>query len=122
MKPRFLPSLPLLFVLSSAAWALGPQDVFLLVNKNVPESRELAEYYCGKRGVPKDHILPLDLPAGEDVSRRDYDEKLARPLRKLLADRRDQAKVLLSTYGVPLRVGRVEPSAAEKEESDKLRQ
>jgi uncharacterized protein (TIGR03790 family) len=94
--------------------ALGPADVFILVYKNVPESREVAEYYCQKRAVPAENIVTLDLPAGEDISRGDYNTRLAAPLREALKDRRDKVKVLLTVYGVPLRVGGQEPPAADK--------
>jgi uncharacterized protein (TIGR03790 family) len=106
---------------ASPASALGPEDVYLLVNKTVPVSREIAEHYCAKRSVPHDHILTFDLPTTEDIDRAAYEERLAEPLRKQLADRRDKAKVLLSIYGVPLRVGGVKPNAEEKTELDKLR-
>src|SRR5262249_6117796 len=112
---------PCTLLVCGAARALGPADVFILVNKNVPASREVADYYCARRGVPKDHIVALDLPAGEDIRRRDYNTKLGAPLRAELKERRDQVKVLLCVYGVPLRVGRQEPSADEKEEYDNLR-
>lgn len=100
--------------------ALGPQDVFLLVNKKVPESRRLAEHYCQKRGVPKDHILELELPSGEDISREVFDKNLREPLRAALKEKRDQAEVLVSMYGVPLRVGGGRPSADEKKMLDRL--
>lgn len=109
----------MLFV--EAARALGPEDVYLLVNKNVPDSRAIAEHYCARRGVPRDHILAFDLPAGEDVSRAVYEERLVAPLRKRLQDRRDKVKVLLSIYGIPLRVNSSSPSAEEKAEADKVR-
>ncbi len=111
----------LLLSLIGPAAALGPEDVYLVVNKNVPESKEIAEHYCRKRGVPVDHILALDLPKGEDVNRRDYDEKLVAPLREMLKDKRDKVKVLLTIYGVPLRVGVPELNAEEKAALDKLR-
>jgi uncharacterized protein (TIGR03790 family) len=95
------------------AAALGPADVFLLVNKNDPASQEVADHYCAKRGVARDHIIVLDLPPGEDISRRDYQAQLVAPLRAALFFRRDEAKVLVSTYGVPLRVGTQPPSADE---------
>jgi len=96
-------ALSCLLMLVPSVGALGPKDVYLLVNKNVPESRQIAEHYCGKRGVPRDHILSFDLPATEDVSRSVFEERLAVPLRKQLQARRDKVKVLLSIYGVPLR-------------------
>src|SRR5947209_20580493 len=113
-SPRLLAAAVLLACVSPAH-AIGPRDVFILTNKNVPESRALAEYYCQKRGVPRDHILVFDLPAEEDMSRATYDERLAAPLRAMLADKKDEAKVLLSMYGVPLRVGPSAPSAKDKE-------
>jgi uncharacterized protein (TIGR03790 family) len=119
-RPRsLLPALCLLAAATPSA-ALEPKDIILLVNKNVPESRQVADHYCAKRGVPKENVVPLDLPAGEDISRRDYDARLKAPLRAVLKDRRDGVKVLLSVYGVPLRVGRPEPSDEEKAELAKL--
>src|SRR5256885_318243 len=49
-----------------AAPALGPEDVWVVVNKSVPDSQAVADHYCEKRGVPKDHVIALELPAGED--------------------------------------------------------
>jgi uncharacterized protein (TIGR03790 family) len=102
------------------AAALEPKDVFVVANKNVPASRAVAEHYLAKRGVPKQNLIELDLPTGEDISRDDYDAKLAGPLRDALKNRRDAAKVILTVYGVPLRVGGKQPSAAEKAELAKL--
>ncbi len=101
--------------------ALGPQDVYLVINKNVGDSRAIAEHYCAKRGVPEDHIIALDLPTGEDINRVDYDSKLAGPLRERLKDQCEKVKVLLTIYGVPLRVGGQEPSAADQASAAEVR-
>src|SRR6266540_5087598 len=103
-------SVVLLLAAAAPAWALGPADVFVVVNKNVPESQEVADHYCTKRGVPKENVVVLDLPAGEDISRADYNTRLVAPLREALKDRRDKIKVILTVYGVPLRVGAQPPS------------
>jgi uncharacterized protein (TIGR03790 family) len=103
------------------ARALEPKDVFLLVNRNVPASQVVADHYCQKRGVPKANVIVLDLPTGEDISRRDYDSKLVTPLRAALKDRREQVNVLLSIYGVPLRVGPADPTPEEQKEMARLR-
>jgi uncharacterized protein (TIGR03790 family) len=105
---------------SATALALGPDDVYIVVNSNVPESAMVAEHYCAKRGVPGDHVIALDLPAGEDIGRGDYDAKLAGPLRERLKEKRAQVKVLLTVYGVPLRVGGQEANEEERAEIDKL--
>ena len=61
------------------------------------------------------------MPTGEDISRADYDAKLAGPLHDKIKDKRDKVKVLLTVYGVPLHVGGQAPSDDEKAELDKLR-
>ncbi len=111
----------LLLALGTHALALEPKDVWLVVNKNVPESREVADHYIAKRGVPKENIVVLDLPKGEDISRVDYDTKLAAPLRDALKDHKDKVKVLVTTYGVPLRVGSQLPNDDENKQLEKLR-
>jgi uncharacterized protein (TIGR03790 family) len=111
-----------LFLFPSLSQALGPKDVFLIVNKNVPESKEVAEHYCQKRGVPTANIIVLDLPTGESVSRQDFNDKLRDPLRELLEKRKDEVKVLLSIYGVPLRVGASAPNEDEKKRLAELQQ
>ena len=118
---RFLPALALLFAFASSSFALEPKDVWLVVNKNVPESRQVAEHYIAKRGVPKANVVELDLPKGEDISRADYDAKLLAPLRTALKEHKDRAKVLVTTYGVPLRVGQQQPNEDEKKQLEKLR-
>lgn len=100
--------------------AVEPATVYVLVNKNVAESQQVAEHYCKLRGVPRENVVSLDLPKGEDISRADYDKLLVEPLRAALKDRKDKVKVLLSVYGVPLRVGRSSPSEADKEQLAKL--
>jgi uncharacterized protein (TIGR03790 family) len=100
--------------------AIGPEDVYLLVNKNDPASREIAEYYCRKRAVPADHILSFDLPAREDCSRKDYETNLLPPLRDKLKSLRDKPTVLAVVYGMPLRIGPQEPNERERKERDEL--
>src|SRR5436190_17743703 len=111
----------LLLAFASPAVALEPKDVWLVVNKSVPESRQVADHYIAKRGVPKGNVVELDLPKGEDISRADYDAKLAGPLRDALKEHKEQVKVLVTTYGVPLRVGPQLPNDDEKKELEKLR-
>lgn len=106
--------------LAGSASSVVPSDVVLLVNRNSSRGQELAEFYCQQRAVPTGNIISLDLPIGEDITRRDYDEKLVMPLRKALLARPKPAKVLLLIFGMPLRVGPEEPTAAEKAELEKM--
>ncbi|MCY2939433.1 MAG: TIGR03790 family protein [Planctomycetota bacterium] len=103
-----------------AAFALDPAEVVVIANKSVPDSIEVAEHYLAKRQVPRGNLILLDLPKGEDMTRKEYDEKLAGPLREALQARKKQVKVLLTVYGVPLRVGGQEQTPEEKAGFDLL--
>jgi uncharacterized protein (TIGR03790 family) len=74
---------------------------------------EIARYYCEKRQVPSANILALPLGASlsDRISRADYDEKIAQPIRQKLSTDEFAGKVrcLLTVYGVPIKVGRRPP-------------
>lgn len=110
-----------LLVLPAVALALEPKDVFIVCNKDMKESRAVADHYVAKRKVPAENVIELSLPKGEDISREEYDSKLAGPLREVLKDKKDACKVLLCVYGVPLRVGAEKPSKEQQEQLDKLK-
>jgi uncharacterized protein (TIGR03790 family) len=92
-----------LFFGAFPAYAIEPGQVFLVANKNVPESMQVAQHYCQKRGVPRANIIILDLPTGDDISRADYGQRIVSPLRAALKNQREQALVVVTVYGVPLR-------------------
>ncbi|MFL5338641.1 MAG: TIGR03790 family protein [Gemmataceae bacterium] len=96
--------------------ALEPADVVVIANKAMSDSLAVAEHYRAKRGVPRENVIALDLPTGEEISRRDYDAKLVTPLRAKLGDRKERVKVLLCVYGVPLRVA--EPELSDKDKAE----
>ena len=94
--------------------------VAVLYNSAVPESRELAQYYREARGIPGENLIALDMPATADISRADYEEKIAKPLRAEF-DRRlwwrrardssgltlpvvNRIRVIVTLRGVPLRI------------------
>lgn len=110
----------ILTFLSAPAFALSPNELILIVNKNEPASAELAAHYSRVRTVPDENVVTLDLPTGESISRGDYDAKIAAPLRAALKDRKDKVRCLVCMYGVPLRVGNQEPTKEEKDELAKL--
>lgn len=89
-------------------FALEPNEILIIANSDIPESVQIAKYYCNKRAVPEDNILTVALgPALSDtISRNDYKNKLTGPIRNKLAAAQFAGKIrcLLTTYGIPFRV------------------
>ena len=59
----------------------------VLYNKNDPASRDLAVYYAQKRGIDWEHVLALDCPNREDITREEYDTTIAAPVRAWFDER-----------------------------------
>jgi uncharacterized protein (TIGR03790 family) len=53
-----------------------------------PVSADLANFYADQRKIPRDHLVGLDCPGGEVISRADYDKKIAGPLRDVFTRRK----------------------------------
>src|SRR5207245_54228 len=70
--------------LASLPAADSGNSVLVIYNSRLPESKEVAEYYAQKRGVPASQVLGLDLPATEAMTRSEYLEQLQKPLLKNL--------------------------------------
>jgi len=113
-----------------AGFAGSPGDeVVVVYNKRVPDSRSIADYYALQRQVPTNQIFGFDLPTGEDMTRSDYQTLLQLPLAKAIksnklwnfeteiapATNHERAKVIwkmdtskiryaVLCYGVPLRI------------------
>ncbi|MFZ4483698.1 MAG: TIGR03790 family protein [Chthoniobacterales bacterium] len=46
-----------------------------------PESRELANYYAERRGIPPDQVIGVASPLKEEISREEYEDTIEVPLR-----------------------------------------
>lgn len=112
-KTRILPfySLALLLIAAlapntSLTAELIPEQVVILANSNLVESRRVAEFYQEARGIPHNHIIALDLPTSELLSRDQYQRQVLTPLRSELETRNIAAKirVIATVYGVPLKI------------------
>lgn len=125
---KFQKSLIVCLILFAAnvGYALQADEILLIANSDIPASVQLAQYYCEKRAVPKVNILAL--PLGKDlrdtISRVDYEKRLAEPIRNKLytlefdsmaAEQPQKTrsgpaiKCLLTTFGVPIKVGKRGP-------------
>lgn len=88
--------------------ALEPDEILVIANSDNAVSVRIARYYCSKRKVPEDNILALSLGAAlkDTISRKDYERRLAEPIRKELFSCKPPGKIrcLLTSYGVPYKV------------------
>jgi uncharacterized protein (TIGR03790 family) len=74
---------------SHAATAPTRESAATLVvyNKTDPSSVSLAAYYAKRRGIPPDHIVGLNCPGSEEITRAQYDDTIADPLRAIFTER-----------------------------------
>ena len=65
--------------------AVGPGDeVVVVFNSRVPESKSLAGYYARKRQVPANQIFGFELATNENITRQEFTDTLQMPLAKTL--------------------------------------
>ncbi len=100
----------ILFVLSFCvkASSLEPNEILVIVNSDIDASKKLGDYYCSRRNIPQENILGLHLGAGltDLITRENYDSNIAEPVRKFLSQPDSpNIKCILTTYGVPFKVG-----------------
>jgi uncharacterized protein (TIGR03790 family) len=64
-----------------------PAQTIVIFNTAVPDSEALAKFYAEKRGIAADHVIGLDCPSEEEISREKYDTTVAEPLRRIFEQR-----------------------------------
>jgi uncharacterized protein (TIGR03790 family) len=93
----------------------------VIFNTADADSEDLARYYAGKRGIPKDNMIGLKCPTTETITRPEYDDQIAEPVRAALVKRglwtlRDEVtadgkvastrvRYVALMRGIPLRIG-----------------
>jgi len=85
---------------------VSPEQVAVLVNRQSPESVDLAKYYLERRSIPLANCVDLDLPTTDTISREVYEQDVLKPVRDALVKKglTNAIKVLVTIYGMPLRV------------------
>src|SRR5881396_2006550 len=67
----------------------SPGDqVVIVYNSRLPESKRIAEHYAERRQVTTNQIFGFDLPTTEEISRQDYRDSLQKPLAKALEEKK----------------------------------
>ena len=64
-----------------------PAQTIVVFNTAVPDAEALAKFYAEKRGIAADHLVELDCPTEEEISREQYDATIANPLRRIFDQR-----------------------------------
>ena len=84
--------LALLATISFARAAMAEQQLqpatIVVFNRNDRESTELAKFYAQKRGIARDHLVPLACSSAEEIDREEYDRTIAAPLREVFTNRK----------------------------------
>ena len=102
----------LIFSLLAAAPLLaraGGDEVVVVYNSLLPESKTVAEHYAVARNVPKKQIYGFPMPSEEEISRAEFRESLQLPLvKKLEADGfwKFGPFTIPATNGQPARIGK----------------
>ena len=133
-----------LFAMTAALRAANPGDeVVVVYNKHVPESKGVADHYAERRQVPANQVFGLAMPTNETISRTQYQDSLEKPLAKALEDQklwhvgseivhgtngakdkvvwkvvRSKIRYAVLCYGVPFRIS--ENSSLKEEIPEKL--
>jgi uncharacterized protein (TIGR03790 family) len=74
----------LIFALAPVLARAGGDEVLLIYNTRVPESKAVAEHYAQVRDVPKNQIYGFALTPNEEMSRAEFRDSLQLPLAKKL--------------------------------------
>ena len=105
---RALCAAVLLLQVSAFAAADNPGDqVIVVYNTRVPESKKVALHYADLRHVPTAQIFGFALSTGSDISRVEFREELQRPLLRKLEDKKlwhMASDVIPATNGQPSHV------------------
>ncbi len=103
---------------------LRPSQVAIIVNGNNSQSIALGQYYAKARRIPLANIIELNLPNNAQVITAPfYDARVAAAIRQILTERhlRSQIRCLVTTYGIPLKVGPQSPTFADEADVTHLR-
>ncbi len=108
---------------SHGAQPLSGNDILIVCNNNFTGSRDIAEYYAAKRYVPEKNIICLELPKTETIPRSIFENKIFQPLKKEMQSQLQKGRkpLLLTVYGVPLKIGAPLDVHASEHNEDKRR-
>ena len=104
--PKLILKIVVLCCTAPLLWSQPPDTVLIVVNQPSALSRKIGEYYAERRHIPASNICRLNASLNEEISRSEFDEQIAHPVRDYLRDHKLTERVLYiaTTAGVPLKV------------------
>ncbi len=100
----------LLFWVPLAAYALSPEEILIVANRNTEGSVDLARYYMRKRSIPDKNLITLRVTNRETCSRSEFLQKILLPVKEYLQSgfgNSDPIRCMVLMYGIPLRISSV---------------
>jgi uncharacterized protein (TIGR03790 family) len=82
-------------------------EVIVVYNTRVPESKEVADYYAKARNVPMNQVFGFALSTSLEMSRAEFRDSLQTPLARILEEKRlwhIASEIVRATNGKPARV------------------
>ncbi len=114
----------LILTISSFVYGLEPAEVLVLANSDIPESLEVAHHYIDARKIPQENLLALELGPrlANDISRENYQAKVALPVMNYLKahDAQGKIKCIVTTYGIPYRIKNIDSGKIDQSLKRKL--
>lgn len=127
---------PLLAAPLVADWDAAAETV-VVYNSVHPDSKELAEYYAERRGIPVERLVGIECTREDSISRAEFENSVRQPLLKVFESRgfwrvkpstklapgpmveATKVRVLVLMHGVPFQIRRdqPEPTPATEDES-----
>ena len=108
-----------IFLFCSNTSALEPNEVLVVANLNVADSKGLAKYYMELRQVPKKNLVLLFMTDKETCTRDEYTKKAVPPIKRFL-DQNKHIRAIVTIFGVPLRISSPGRTKSEQTKLDKL--
>jgi len=98
--------LGLLVVVQQILAAQSVANVLLVVNDASPLSRDIGQYYAGRRGVPPRNICHIRTAVTETIDRGEYGREIAGAIGACLTRNQltEQILYMVTTGGVPLKI------------------
>jgi len=106
----------------SSEAVLKPDEILVVVNTESRDSVHLGKLYIELRHIPPAQIAEIKVPVQDEISRKQYDELIAVPIKETINHLQVKGKrirCIVTTDGVPLRIGPQRPPDTSEMEVEK---